>query len=40
MSESGDVQRTFERRAALMGGGSFVVPVQTVTDFLGNKASG
>ncbi|VFQ61296.1 unnamed protein product [Cuscuta campestris] len=32
-------QRTFEQRAALMGGGSFVVPVQTVTDFLGNKSS-
>nr|GMD46739.1 uncharacterized protein LOC109166277 [Ipomoea batatas]GME21307.1 uncharacterized protein LOC109166277 [Ipomoea batatas] len=34
-----EFQRTFERRAALMGGGNFVVPVQTVTDFLGNKAS-
>nr|GLL34319.1 uncharacterized protein LOC109166277 [Ipomoea trifida] len=34
-----EFQRTFERRAAVMGGGSFVVPVQTVTDFLGNKAS-
>ncbi|VFQ95163.1 unnamed protein product [Cuscuta campestris] len=32
-------QRIFEQRAALMGGGSFVVPVQTVTDFLGNKSS-
>ncbi|CAI9098762.1 OLC1v1035461C1 [Oldenlandia corymbosa var. corymbosa] len=29
-----DFQREFERRAALMGGGKFVVPVQTVTDFL------
>ncbi|XP_019170761.1 PREDICTED: uncharacterized protein LOC109166280 [Ipomoea nil] len=35
-----EFQRMFERRAAVMGGGSFVVPVQTVTDFLGNKASG
>ncbi|XP_019170755.1 PREDICTED: uncharacterized protein LOC109166277 [Ipomoea nil] len=34
-----EFQRIFERRAAVMGGGSFVVPVQTVTDFLGNKAS-
>lgn len=33
-------QREFERRAAIMGGGNFVVPVQTVTDFLDNKLSG
>ncbi|CAH9144510.1 unnamed protein product [Cuscuta epithymum] len=32
-------QRTFEQKAALMGGGDFVVPVQRVTDFLGNKSS-
>ncbi|CAN4113263.1 unnamed protein product [Withania somnifera] len=30
----------FEQRAAAMGGGNFVVPVQTVTDFLDNKLSG
>ena len=30
----------FERRAAIMGGGNFVVPVQTVTDFMENKVSG
>lgn len=30
----------FERRAAAMGGGNFVLPVQTVTDFLDNKLSG
>ncbi|XP_059285719.1 uncharacterized protein LOC132039199 [Lycium ferocissimum] len=35
-----DFQRMFERRAATMGGGNFVVPVQTVTDFLDNKLSG
>ncbi|KAJ4845819.1 hypothetical protein Tsubulata_008228 [Turnera subulata] len=34
-----EFQREFERRAALMGGGDFVVPVQTVTDFLENKLS-
>ena len=28
-----------ERRAAVMGGGKFVVPVQRVTDFLANTAS-
>ncbi|CAH9093321.1 unnamed protein product [Cuscuta europaea] len=32
-------QRTFEQKAALMGGGDFVVPAQRVTDFLGNKSS-
>ncbi|KAG6411518.1 hypothetical protein SASPL_129601 [Salvia splendens] len=32
-----EFQRTFERKAALMGGGDFVVPVQTVTDFLDNR---
>ncbi|KAF6176511.1 hypothetical protein GIB67_007894 [Kingdonia uniflora] len=31
--------REFERRASTMGGGDFVVPVQTVTDFLENKLS-
>ncbi|KAH0649716.1 uncharacterized protein Cbei_0202 [Solanum tuberosum] len=35
-----EFQRMFERRAAAMGGGNFVVPVQTVTDFLDNKLSG
>ncbi|KAJ0984274.1 hypothetical protein J5N97_002630 [Dioscorea zingiberensis] len=34
-----EFQREFERRAALMGGGNFVVPAQTVTDFLDNKLS-
>ncbi|KAK6944327.1 FAD-binding domain [Dillenia turbinata] len=29
-------QRELEKRAAIMGGGDFVVPVQTVTDFLEN----
>ena len=33
-------QREFERRAAEMGGGGFVVPAQTVTDFINNKLSG
>ncbi|KHN44627.1 Hypothetical protein glysoja_027238 [Glycine soja] len=32
-------QREFEKRAAMMGGGNFTVPVQTVTDFLENKLS-
>ncbi|KAK7411597.1 hypothetical protein VNO78_03032 [Psophocarpus tetragonolobus] len=32
-------QREFEQRAAMMGGGNFIVPVQTVTDFLENKLS-
>ncbi|CAL8172786.1 unnamed protein product [Prunus armeniaca] len=34
-----EFQREFEQRAARMGGGNFVVPVQTVTDFLDNKLS-
>ncbi|XP_038700406.1 uncharacterized protein Cbei_0202 isoform X2 [Tripterygium wilfordii] len=34
-----EFQREFERRAAVMGGGTFVVPVQSVTDFLENKLS-
>ncbi|OMP03781.1 hypothetical protein CCACVL1_02271 [Corchorus capsularis] len=34
-----EFQREFERRAARMGGGNFVVPVQTVTDFMENKVS-
>lgn len=34
------MQRELERRAAILGGGNFVVPVQTVTDFLDNKLSG
>ncbi|XP_051150118.1 uncharacterized protein LOC127264667 isoform X2 [Andrographis paniculata] len=32
-------QKTFEQKAAAMGGGNFVVPVQTITDFLDNKLS-
>jgi uncharacterized FAD-dependent dehydrogenase len=32
-------QRDMERRAAMMGGGNFVVPVQRVTDFLSNTPS-
>ncbi|KAL5699029.1 hypothetical protein ACHQM5_029987 [Ranunculus cassubicifolius] len=32
-------QREFEQRAAKMGGGDFVLPVQTVPDFLDNKLS-
>lgn len=34
-----EFQREFERRAATMGSGNFVVPVQTVTDFLDKKPS-
>ncbi|XP_058747493.1 uncharacterized protein LOC131620436 [Vicia villosa] len=34
-----EFQSEFERRAAIMGGGNFVVPVQTVPDFLENKLS-
>ncbi|KAK6136409.1 hypothetical protein DH2020_029830 [Rehmannia glutinosa] len=34
-----EFQRTLERKAAVMGGGNFVVPVQTVTDFLDNRLS-
>ncbi|PKI52367.1 hypothetical protein CRG98_027293 [Punica granatum] len=32
-----DFQRELERKAAVMGGGNFTVPVQTVTDFLERK---
>ncbi|ERN18513.1 hypothetical protein AMTR_s00065p00038950 [Amborella trichopoda] len=32
-------QKIFERKAAIMGGGRFVVPAQTVPDFLENKLS-
>ncbi|GAB4853642.1 hypothetical protein Ancab_017833 [Ancistrocladus abbreviatus] len=32
-------QRELEQKAAMMGGGNFVVPVQIVTDFLENKLS-
>ncbi|KAL4589924.1 hypothetical protein LXL04_002836 [Taraxacum kok-saghyz] len=32
-------QREFEQRAAKMGGGNFVVPVQIVKDFMDNKLS-
>ncbi|KAI7728516.1 hypothetical protein M8C21_001034 [Ambrosia artemisiifolia] len=35
-----EFQREFEQRAATMGGGNFVVPVQTVQDFMNNKLSG
>ncbi|TYG73493.1 hypothetical protein ES288_D04G105700v1 [Gossypium darwinii] len=34
-----EFQREFERRAAIMGGGNFVVPVQTVSGFMDNKVS-
>lgn len=34
-----EFQREFEQRAATMGGGNFVVPVQTVKDFMDNKLS-
>lgn len=34
-----EFQREFEQRAAIMGGGNFVVPAQRVTDFLENKLS-
>ncbi|ONK78852.1 uncharacterized protein A4U43_C01F230 [Asparagus officinalis] len=34
-----EFQREFEKKAAVMGGGNFVVPAQTVTDFLENKLS-
>ena len=34
------MKRDLERRAAMMGGGNFVVPVQTVTDFMDKKLSG
>lgn len=35
-----EFQREFEQRAARLGGGDFVVPVQRVTDFLDNNLSG
>ncbi|XP_031271240.1 uncharacterized protein LOC116129648 [Pistacia vera] len=35
-----EFQREFEQRAAMMGGGNFVVPVQRVMDFLENKLPG
>ncbi|KAL9154601.1 hypothetical protein ABFS82_10G126700 [Erythranthe guttata] len=35
-----EFQRTLERKAAIMGGGNFVVPVQTAADFLCNRLSG
>ncbi|KAK4774221.1 hypothetical protein SAY87_029240 [Trapa incisa] len=34
-----DFQRELERKAAIMGGGNFTVPVQRVTDFIGKKTS-
>ncbi|KAL6909994.1 hypothetical protein ACP4OV_001252 [Aristida adscensionis] len=34
-----EFQREFERRAATMGGGGFVVPAQRVTDFISNRLS-
>ncbi|XP_037494698.1 uncharacterized protein Cbei_0202 [Jatropha curcas] len=34
-----EFQREFEQRAAVMGGGDFMVPAQTVYDFLENKLS-
>ncbi|CAN6337602.1 unnamed protein product [Urochloa humidicola] len=34
-----EFQREFERRAAMMGGGNFVVPAQRVTDFIRNRLS-
>ncbi|RLM99782.1 hypothetical protein C2845_PM06G21710 [Panicum miliaceum] len=34
-----EFQREFERRAAVMGGGNFVVPAQRVTDFISNRLS-
>ncbi|CAL5094943.1 unnamed protein product [Urochloa decumbens] len=34
-----EFQREFERRAATMGGGNFVVPAQRVTDFISNRLS-
>lgn len=34
-----EFQRQFERRAAMMGGGNFVVPAQCVTDFISNRLS-
>ncbi|MQL89996.1 hypothetical protein Taro_022577 [Colocasia esculenta] len=34
-----EFQREYERKAAALGGGNFIVPAQTVTDFLENKLS-
>ncbi|KAG0466008.1 hypothetical protein HPP92_020172 [Vanilla planifolia] len=34
-----EFQRYYERKAALMGGGNFVVPAQTVADFVDGKLS-
>lgn len=34
------LKRELERNAATFGGGDFVVPVQTITDFMNNKLSG
>uniref|UniRef100_K3Z4C6 FAD-binding domain-containing protein n=1 Tax=Setaria italica TaxID=4555 RepID=K3Z4C6_SETIT len=34
-----EFQREFERRAAMMGGGNFVIPAQRVTDFINNRLS-
>ncbi|GJN14405.1 hypothetical protein PR202_gb01228 [Eleusine coracana subsp. coracana] len=34
-----EFQREYERKAAVMGGGNFVVPAQCVTDFISNKLS-
>ncbi|OEL36379.1 hypothetical protein BAE44_0002599 [Dichanthelium oligosanthes] len=34
-----EFQREFERTAAMMGGGNFVVPAQRVTDFISNRLS-
>nr|CAD1829134.1 unnamed protein product [Ananas comosus var. bracteatus] len=34
-----EFQREFEGKAAIMGGGNFVVPAQCVTDFLDNRLS-
>ncbi|KAK8916173.1 hypothetical protein KSP39_PZI023117 [Platanthera zijinensis] len=34
-----EFQRYYEKKAAMIGGGNFIVPAQTVTDFLDNKLS-
>lgn len=34
-----EFQRSLKIKAAILGGGNFVVPVQRVTDFLDNKLS-
>lgn len=33
-------QRELERRAAVMGGGNFVLPVQAATDFMDRRLRG